>query len=380
MSASATINPASERRISEDLGLWEPKRALTLEAALAHTRRIKILRYVLMAVSAGLIAVLLWQFLSDQGGYEPVNDPSESVRMVNPRYSGRTSDGLPFYLIAETAVRRRSDLDSVILTNPVLEFIRNEGVETSSVISKAGTYNDMSKVLELETDVNLETDDGNICDTSHARIFNVEKRIEGDKPISCVGAFGTINGQSYAIEDAYRTFIFKDGMTADLNNDTSTGETDPAFGFGGDGPIDVQADTGIYKGNRTDLRGNVRVVQDGATITADQMDILRVQQSGAEETGSIKLGAIREIIANGNFRYKTAENDIRGTKGVYERDKNIMTVTGDVAVIQPDGKRVTAEKMTYNTRTGQIRFSSDCQGRNCNGNERTRIVIPGADN
>jgi len=380
MTATATISTTGDRRVSEDLGLWEPKRALTLEAALAHTRRIKVLRYVLMAISAAIVGLLIWQFMSDQGGYEPVNDPSESVRMVNPRYSGRTGDSLPFYLIADTAVRRRNDLDTVLLDNPVLEFVRDEGVDESTVIAKTGAYNDMTKVLELETDVNLETDDGNICDTIHARIFNVEKRIEGDKPIKCVGEFGIVTGQTYAIEDAYRTFIFKDGMTADLKSEGSESSNESSFGFGGDGPIDIKAETGIYKGDTTDLRGNVKVVQDGATITSDQMDIFRVQEESRSETGSVKLGAVRRIVANGNFRYKTDENDIRGRKGVYERGNNIMTVTGNVVVIQSDGKRVTTEKMTYNTKTGRVRFSGNCSGQDCNGNGRTRIVLPGSGN
>jgi len=212
--------------------------------------------------------------------------------MVNPRYSGRTSDGLPFYLIADTAIRRRSDLDTVLLTNPILEFVRDEGVETSSVIAKTGSYNDMSKILELETDVNLETDDGNTCDTTHARIFNVEKRIEGDEAISCFGAFGTVTGNSYAIEDAYRTFIFKDGMTADLKNDDQSSDEDSTFGFGGDGPIDVKAEMGIYQGDKTDLRGDVRVEQDGAvTVSYTHLTlptILRVSLSACRVSPTTK--------------------------------------------------------------------------------------------
>ncbi|MEP3655600.1 MAG: LPS export ABC transporter periplasmic protein LptC [Litorimonas sp.] len=380
MNATASISTTTDRRVSEDLGLWEPKRALTLEAALAHTKRIKALRYVLMALSAALVGVLIWQFLSDRGGPDFVNDPTESVKMSNVRYSGRTSDNLPFYLIADTAVRRMADRNTVLLTNPILEFIRDEGVETSTVISKTGSYNDMDKILDLQTDVYLETDDGNTCDTTHARIFNVEKRIEGDEAISCLGAFGTVTGQSYAIEDNYRTFIFKDGMTADLKSDAEAGSEDSTFGFGGGGPIDVKAETGIYQGDKTDLRDNVRVVQDGAVITSDQMDIFRIRESGQSDTGSVKLGAIRLIVATGNFRYKTDENDIRGTKGVYERDKNIMTVTGDVVVIQPGGNTVRSEKMTYNTKTGKIRFLGDCKGRDCNGNGRTQIILPGAEN
>ena len=380
MTSTATISTTSDRRVSEDLGLWEPKRALTLEAVLAHTQRIKALRYVLMALSAVLVGILIWQFLSDKGGFEPVNDPTESVRMRNPRYSGRTSDNLPFYLLADTAVRRRDSLNDVLLTNPILEFVRDEGAANSVVISKTGIYNDLDKILELNTDVNLETDDGNTCDTTHARIFNVEKRIEGDEAISCFGAFGTVNGNSYEIEDGYSTFIFKDGMTADLTRKAEPVAEDSSFGFGGDGPIDVKAQTGIYQGDKTDLNGDVRVEQDGVVITSDQMDIFRIRESGGADTGSVKLGAIRMIIATGNFRYKTEENDIRGLKGVYQRDKNIMTVTGDVVVIQSGGNRVQSEKMIYNTKTGTIQFSGECLGRNCIGNGRTSIVLPGNDN
>ena len=375
MTATATISTRFDRRASEDLGLWEPKRALTLEAALAHTKRIKVLRVILLGLSAVLMAGLVWQFLSDKAGPEPINDPTESVKMVEPRYSGRTGDGLPFYLIADTAVRRRTDRDTVLLDAPVLEFIRDTGVDVSTVVSKTGSYNDMSKVLELETDVNLETDDGNICDTTHARIFNVEKRIEGDKAISCFGEFGTVNGKSYSIEDSYRTFIFKDGMTADLEQDEEGVDDGSSFAFGGDGPVKISAETGIYQGDKTDLRENVRVIQEGAVITSDQMDIFRIKEDTEADVPSVKLGAIRLIVANGNFRYVTEDNDIRGQKGVYQRDKNIMTVTGDVVVIQPDGNRVRAENMVYNTKTGQVRFSGNCSGPNCSGSGRTRIVI-----
>lgn len=385
MSTAASISPSPDRRVSEGLGLWEPKRALTLEAARAHTQRIKLMRYVLIGLSVVLVAVLIWQFLSDRGGFDPISDPTESVKMVNPRYSGRTADGLPFYLTADTAVRRMEDRNTVLLESPVLEFIRDQGVESSAVIAKTGSYNDMNKILELNTDVNLETDDGNSCLTTHARIFNVEKRIEGDAPIDCTGGFGQVSGQTYEIQDDYKTFVFKNGMVAKLErgSDVVAPTTNDAalfdFSFGGSGPVDIVATTGIYKGNFTDLEGNVRVDQDGAVITADQMDIFRVEQSGVDE-GSVKLGAIQKIDAQGSFRYVTAENDIRGRKGVYEREKSLMTVTGDVIVVQQSGNRYEAQKMIYNTKTGTIRFSGKCLGSNCDANGRVGIRIPGSQN
>jgi len=380
MNTSAPISPHAERRASEELGLWEPKRALTLDAARAHTKRIKSLRYVLMMVSAILVGVLIWQFFSDRGTPIWDSEPTESVKMVEPRYSGRTADGLPFYLIADTAVRRSKESDKVLLESPVLKFNRGEDVDSSAVIANSGTYNDISKVLELRTDVNLETDDGNICDTSHARIFNVEKRIEGDESIKCVGEFGTVNGNSYDIENDYTTFVFKDGMTANLTRSGDGSEAETTFAFGGEGPIDVKANKGIYQGDKTDLRGSVRVEQDGAVITSDQMDIFRVKKSEGEETGSVKFGAVRRIIANGNFRYKSDENDIRGAKGVYERDKGIMTVTGDVLVIQSSGNRVRTEKLTYDTKSETIRYAGECLGNGCAGKGRVRITIAGDEN
>ena len=380
MNTSATISPSSDRRASEELGLWEPKRALTLEAARAHTQRIKILRYILIAVSAALVGLLISQFLFDRSGVVFENDPTESVKMVEPRYSGRTSDGLPFYLIADTAIRRMKESNKILLESPVLKFNREENVASSAVFAQDGTYNDIDKVLELQKDVNLETDDGNVCDTHHARIFNVEKRIEGDEPITCVGDFGTVNGKSYDIEDDYTTFVFKGGMTAELTQSGDSSEAESTFAFGGDGPIDIRANEGIYKGDKTDLRGDVRVEQDGAVITSDNMDVFRVKKSEEAETGSVKFGAISRIIAVGDFRYKSAENDIRGAKGVYERDKNLMTVTGNVVVIQSSGNRVQAQKLTYNTKSGTIRYSGNCLGRDCKGNGRTQTIIPGSGN
>jgi len=36
--------------------------------------------------------------------------------------------------------------------------------------------------------------------------------------------------------------------------------------------------------------------------------------------------------------------------------------------------------MTYNTKTGTIRFSGKCLGQTCDGNGRTQIVLPPAKN
>lgn len=210
---------SSSHAASEALGLWEPKRTLTLESARRHSGRIIFLRRWLMALSALLAVIVIWNYSQrTTSPLQPI-DPTESARMVNPRFSGRTSDGLPYKLTADQAIRLNHSASEVELENPVLEFFREAGAETSLVVAAMGTYDDVTQVLNLRTDVNLKTDDGNNCDTTHARIYTVEKRIEGDEPIRCDGNFGIITGQTYEILDNYTAFKFKDGMTAQLEND-----------------------------------------------------------------------------------------------------------------------------------------------------------------
>ncbi|NNE57037.1 MAG: LPS export ABC transporter periplasmic protein LptC [Hellea sp.] len=212
-----TVTPTYQNQsASEALGLWEPRRTLTLEAARRHTERVKKLRWILIGIAGLMVIALIWEFSRRAPAVFPSDDPSESVKMTNPRFSGRTDDGLPFYLTAKEAVRMAADDAAVQLVSPVLEFYRDGVSRKSLVIADTGTYDDANKVLELRAAVELDTDDGYHCVTSHARIFTKSKTIEGDEPISCTGSFGAVKGNAYEIRDNYKTFIFKNRMSAVL--------------------------------------------------------------------------------------------------------------------------------------------------------------------
>lgn len=219
---SAVIS-TGDRSASDALGLWEPKRTLTLEAARKHSARIKFMRRGLLVICVLLAAALIYQFATQSSTIILEDNPTESVKMVNPRYSGRTTDGLPFYLTADTATRTLANRSEVALIKPVLEFIREDGAEASLVVAETGTYDDVKKILNLRTAVDLNTDDGYNCKTTHARIFAKEKRIEGDERIECNGSFGIVNGNSYEINDNYKVFVFKDGMDAIIEQGAELG-------------------------------------------------------------------------------------------------------------------------------------------------------------
>ena len=87
------MSATASHEVSEALGLWEPKRTLTLEAARRHSVRIKIIRVLLIALAGLLLLALVWQFSNQTTGPILDDNPDESVKMINPRYSGRTDDG-----------------------------------------------------------------------------------------------------------------------------------------------------------------------------------------------------------------------------------------------------------------------------------------------
>jgi len=103
------------------------------------------------------------------------------------------------------------------------------------------------------------------------------------------------------------------------------------------------------------------------------MDIFR-HEAKNNANGSLTLGPIRRIDAKGQFRYTTPDNIVTGDRGVYERDKEIMTVTGKVKVKQPSGSTADTDKLIYNVKTETIRFTGDCQGQGCTTG-RSRITI-----
>lgn len=398
MSMSETSSPAvplnptisvRDHGVSEALGLWEPKRSLTLEAARRHTQMILLLRKVLMALAALMVIVLGFQFVGNSAATFDSPSATESVKMVGPRYSGRTSDGLPFYLTADTATRTLARRDEVSLINPVLEFIRADGAASSFVMAETGTFDDVNKELSLSGAVNLETDDGYSCQTLQAQISAREKRIEGADMITCSGAFGQVEGQAFEINKSYTEFVFKNGVESTLYQDpTQRAAIDPeapdrqnAFAFRGDGPMTASADRAVYAGGTIDLFGKgtaddqvVIIKQGDAIINANEVQVLR-RESTSETDGSLRLGEVNKIIAAGEFRYVTPETHVSGNQGVYERNKSLITVIGNVRVIQPGENVALTDRLVYNTTLETVRFSGQCQGRNCDGGGRTRFTL-----
>lgn len=143
------------------------------------------------------------------------------------------------------------------------------------------------------------------------------------------------------------------------------------FAFGGDGPIDVDADKIEYKGVLTVLTGQVQVVQAGTRILADRMELYRARLPGGQ------LGDVTRIEADGNFYFIAPEQKVRGKRGVYLRAENRITVTGDVILGDEGGNVGSAETFVYDLGTKNAVFEGTCKGRSCTSGRASMIIDNG---
>lgn len=384
MTTTGAQNNQSGKTPDTGIEAWMPQRAMTLDAARRHSSFVRGARRVLFVSAASLVGVLGWYFVNAPETLTPTASATESVKMVNPIYKGRTLDGLGYRIAADVATRYTQNADELKLAKPILSFSRIHGAQDSIVYADIGVYNNKTQVLELQDNVLLNTDDGYLCNTNQSRVFVKGKRIEGEKTIDCMGSFGTTSGNAYEISDKYSQLVLKEGMKArfvpdqeqaDLRGaaapddmlDSETVQT----GFGTHNPVDVIADRATYKGDKITLTGNVVVTQDVVRIEANRMDLFR-KEVGKTETGDKKYGDVNRIEAIGGFKYSNADDKLAGDKGVYERDKHTITVTGKVTYTQAEGNSISGCRLIYNLNTSRAKFDGECRETQ---QETGRVVI-----
>ncbi len=136
-------------------------------------------------------------------------------------------------------------------------------------------------------------------------------------------------------------------------------------------PIDLEADDIVNQAGITILSGQVDVRQGDVRILSDKMKIY----SGGNASTGTDIGNISKIEAEGNFYYITPDQEVRGTRGLYERKRDSFVVTGDVILLQGPDNVVTGDRLVYNLTSREAQVTSLCKGRRCGPKKRVRILI-----
>lgn len=220
---SVTAHPGLEALQTPHHGSWEPRRALALSVARRRTAFVAGLRVAFATGAAGIVVLVVLQlFLGSRGG--PQAEPeavSTDIRMINPRYTGRDQALTPFTVTADVAIRRRDAPPGVTdLERPRLNYDFLTATEDASqVLAETGRYDQPNRILDLYSDVNLNTTEGYSFQSEHARIFLREERVVGEEPVSGTGPMGRIRADSYEIREGGDHIIFEGNVRARLIQD-----------------------------------------------------------------------------------------------------------------------------------------------------------------
>ena len=190
-----TLATTTDTRMTE----WAPARQMTLEQARKRSGIIKIWRWTCISVAAGIGAlVLIFAIANSLGGdlgFSNEVSARDALRMVNPRFTGRSTSGFSYVVNAATAVRRSRVSDLMDLDRP--DFT---GASGQTITAPTGLYSDVSQAMDLTGGVVFQDKSGNRFDTATAHIDSQHDHVVGSGAIRGAGPIGTVFGDAYEIK------------------------------------------------------------------------------------------------------------------------------------------------------------------------------------
>ncbi|HET9639536.1 MAG TPA: LptA/OstA family protein [Allosphingosinicella sp.] len=134
-------------------------------------------------------------------------------------------------------------------------------------------------------------------------------------------------------------------LVAGLAVGPAASQTSALKGHNSNAPVDVAADR-IEVQDRADraiFSGNVVVRQAELTLTAARLTVAYSSGGGVE---------LRRIDATGGVTVRSPSETARGNVGIYDLDRRIITLIGDVSLVQRDAK-VNGGRLTIDLDSGR---------------------------
>lgn len=197
---------------------WAPQRRMTLHAARRRSLLVKFLRFIFIFAAMAIVGIVTMYIVISTMQPEPVAPPTPVAvpamqqgeqQMENAVFTGHDGSRRPYEVRAETAARLPEGAAEVTkLVNPVMVTDPTKE-DSSEVKAQNGLYDATNQTLDLSGNVQLGTTNGYTYTTEKATIMIGEDKIVGDKPVTGIGPMGSINAQSYEIENGGEVLKFK---------------------------------------------------------------------------------------------------------------------------------------------------------------------------
>lgn len=197
---------------------WSPRRMVQLDQAFRRSKRVFLLRrlFVLAALVAAL-ALVVAGFVSALGRSGVKRDrlvANDTIRMLSPRFTGRSTDGKLFIVTAREATRRNAEDSRIELVEPEVGNGKDGHIE-----ARAGVYDLDKRVVDLSAGVELEDIEGNRFTTDSATFRIDDNYARGDAPVKASGPIGDLaadrfevieNGRFIRLRGNVRTIVATD--------------------------------------------------------------------------------------------------------------------------------------------------------------------------
>ena len=192
---------------ADTMQAWEPKRAGSLRAARRRSRLIAGLRrFFVAAAGASFASVFVFMALfAIEGGFNRnFYSSAEPLRMINPRFVGRTETGGPYQITAETAERGRGEGEPIQLVAPVYR------TETGTVmLAPRGVYDEARQRLVFNGEV-LFADRGGNRFTTPNMIVDLDKgTLIGESGVRGMGPLGVLRADAYELREGDRALVLR---------------------------------------------------------------------------------------------------------------------------------------------------------------------------
>jgi len=205
---------------------WEPKRAQTLRKARRRSRLIAALRRLFVgAAGASFAAVFVFMTLhAIEGGFNAGQyAAAEPLRMINPRFIGRTENGGPYQLSAETAERAPGENQPIELIAPVY---RTEA--GTIMLAPRGIYDQQAQTIVFDGEVLFSDAGGNRFTTPNMMVDLEAGTLHGRGGVTGAGPLGVLQADSYELRDSDRALVLRGGVRGQIpDRNQQSGEPSP---------------------------------------------------------------------------------------------------------------------------------------------------------
>lgn len=185
---------------------WEPQRAGSLRAARRRSRLIAGLRRVFVAgagASFASVFVFMALFAIEGGFNRNFYSAAEPLRMINPRFVGRTESGGPYQITAETAERTR-DGEPIQLVAPVYR------TEAGTVmLAPRGVYDEANQRLVFNGEVLFADRGGNRFTTPNMVVDLDQGTLVGQSGVRGMGPLGVLRADAYELREEDQALVLR---------------------------------------------------------------------------------------------------------------------------------------------------------------------------